>query len=45
MFPYDFPSLHLDRDAEFVIELKHGTAPMSRRAYRMPPKELVELKI
>jgi hypothetical protein len=30
---------------EFVIELKLGTAPISRRAYRMPPKELAELKI
>jgi hypothetical protein len=34
-----------DRDVEFVTELKLGTAPISRRAYRMPPKELVELKI
>jgi hypothetical protein len=30
---------------EFVIELKLGTAPISRRTYRMPPKELAELKI
>ena len=29
---------------EFVIELKPGTAPISRRAYRMPPKELAKLK-
>jgi hypothetical protein len=27
-----------------LIELKLGTAPVSRRAYRIPPKELVELK-
>ena len=33
-----------DRDIEFVIELKPGTAPISRRPYRMPPNELVELK-
>ena len=26
------------------IELQPGTAPISRRAYRMPPKELAELK-
>jgi hypothetical protein len=45
VFPDDLPSLPLDRDVEFVIELKPGTAPISRRAYRMPPKELVELKI
>jgi hypothetical protein len=27
-----------------VIELKPGTAPISRRSYRMPPNEFVELK-
>ena len=34
-----------DRDIEFVIELQPGTAPISKRPYRMPPKELAELKI
>jgi hypothetical protein len=34
-----------DRDVEFVIELLPGTAPISKRPYSMPPKELVELKI
>jgi hypothetical protein len=29
---------------EFVIELKPGMAPSSRRSYRMPPNELAELK-
>ena len=33
-----------DRDVEFAIELQPGTAPISRRPYRMPPNELVELK-
>jgi hypothetical protein len=33
-----------DRDIEFVIELQPGTAPISKRAYHMPPKELAELK-
>jgi hypothetical protein len=33
-----------DRDVEFVIELQPGTAPISKRPYHMPPKELVELK-
>ena len=33
-----------DRDIEFVIELKPGTAPISRRPYRVPPNELAELK-
>jgi hypothetical protein len=28
----------------FVIELQPGTTAISKRAYRMPPKELVELK-
>jgi hypothetical protein len=32
-------------DVEFVIELKPGTIPISRRSYRMPPNELAELKI
>jgi hypothetical protein len=33
-----------DRDIEFAIELQPGTAPISKRPYRMPPAELVELK-
>jgi hypothetical protein len=33
-----------DRDIEFLIELQPGTAPISKRPYRMPPKELAELK-
>ena len=44
VFPEDLPGLPPDRDVEFEIELKPGTAPISRRAYRMPPKELAELK-
>jgi len=32
-----------DRDVEFKIELLPGTAPISRRQYRMPPNELAEL--
>jgi hypothetical protein len=34
-----------DRDIEFSIELQPGTAPISKRSYRMPPNELAELKI
>jgi hypothetical protein len=45
IFPEDLPGLPLERDVEFVIELKPGTAPISRRSYRMPPNELAELKI
>ncbi|KAK3124892.1 hypothetical protein QOZ80_7BG0595680 [Eleusine coracana subsp. coracana] len=33
-----------DRDIEFVIDLIPGTAPISKRPYRMPVNELVELK-
>jgi hypothetical protein len=44
VFPEDFPGLPPERDLEFVIELKPGTAPISRRSYRMPPNELAELK-
>jgi hypothetical protein len=34
-----------DWDVEFTIELQPGTAPISRRPYKMTPKELAELKI
>jgi hypothetical protein len=44
VFPEDLPGLPSEREVEFVIELKPGTAPISRRSYRMPPNELVELK-
>jgi hypothetical protein len=33
-----------DRDVKFVIELQPGIAPIFKRPYRMPPKELAELK-
>jgi hypothetical protein len=45
VFQDDLPGLPPERDVKFVIELKPSTAPISRRAYRMPPKELAELKI
>ena len=45
VFPDELPSLPPDRDVEFKIELVPGTAPISRRPYRMPPNELAELKI
>jgi hypothetical protein len=44
VFLDDLPGLPPDRDVEFVIELQPGTAPISKRSYRMPPKELAELK-
>jgi hypothetical protein len=45
VFLEDLPGMPPDRDIEFVIELQPGTAPISKRPYRMPPNELVELKI
>jgi hypothetical protein len=44
VFPKDLLGLPPERDVEFVIELKPGMAPISRRSYRMPPNELAELK-
>jgi hypothetical protein len=44
VFLEDLPGLPPERDVEFVIELKPGTSPVSRRSYRMPLNELAELK-
>ncbi|WVZ51259.1 LOW QUALITY PROTEIN: hypothetical protein U9M48_002418 [Paspalum notatum var. saurae] len=44
VFPEELPGLPPDRDVEFSIELAPGTAPVSRRPYRMAPDELKELK-
>ena len=44
VFPDDLPGMPPDCNVEFVIELQLGTAPISRRPYRMPPNELAELK-
>ena len=45
VFLDELPGLPPNRDVEFKIELVPGTAPISRRLYRMPPNELAELKI
>jgi hypothetical protein len=45
VFPDDLPGMPPDRDIEFIIELQPGTAPISKRPYRMPPNSLAELKI
>jgi hypothetical protein len=42
---YVLPGLPPDREVEFVIDLKPSTAPISMRAYRIPPHELAELKV
>ena len=44
VFPEDLARMPPDRNVEFAIKLQPGTAPISRRPYRMPPNELVELK-
>jgi hypothetical protein len=44
VFQDELPGMPLDIDIEFVIELQPGTAPISKRPYRMPPVELEELK-
>jgi hypothetical protein len=44
VFPNELPGMPPDRDIEFAIELQPGTAPVSKRPYRMPPAELAELK-
>jgi hypothetical protein len=45
VFPDDLPGMPPDRDIEFIIELRPGTAPIAKRPYRMPSNELAELKI
>jgi hypothetical protein len=44
VFPEELPGMPPDRDIEFIIELLPGTLPISKRPYRMPVNELVELK-
>jgi hypothetical protein len=44
VFPDELPGMPPNRDIEFAIELQPGTAPISKRPYRMPPIELAELK-
>ncbi len=40
----ELPGMPPDHDIEFLIELIPGTPPISKRPYRMPINELVELK-
>jgi hypothetical protein len=44
VFPEEFPGMPPDRDVEFVIDLLRGTAPISKRPYRMSSDQLQELK-
>jgi hypothetical protein len=45
IFPENLPGMPPDRDVEFIIQLQSGTTPISRRPYKMTPKELAELKV
>jgi hypothetical protein len=44
VFPDECLGMPPDRDIEFAIELQPGTAPISKRPYRMPLAELAKLK-
>jgi hypothetical protein len=44
VFPKELPGMPPERKVEFAIELIPGTAPISKRAYRVSGPELVELK-
>jgi hypothetical protein len=44
VFPEDLPGMPPDHDIEFIIELLPRMPPISKRPYRMPVNELVELK-
>jgi hypothetical protein len=44
VFLEELPGMPPNRDIEFSIELLPGTAPISKRAYRMDVKDLIELK-
>jgi hypothetical protein len=44
VFLKELPGMPPDRDIEFLIELLPGTPPISKRPYRMPVNELIELK-
>jgi hypothetical protein len=44
-FPKDLSGMPPDQDVEFIIELQLGTARISRRPYKMTPKELAKFKV
>jgi hypothetical protein len=44
IFPEELPGMPPDHDIEFSIELLPGTAPISKRPYRMDVRDFVELK-
>jgi hypothetical protein len=44
VFPEELLGMPPDREVELVIDLLPGTAPFSKRTYRMSVEELKELK-
>jgi hypothetical protein len=44
VFPKELPGMPPNWGIEFIVELLPGTLPISKRPYRMPMNELVELK-
>jgi hypothetical protein len=44
VLPEELPGMPPESDVEFVIDLLPGTAPISKRPYRMSIEELKELK-
>ena len=44
VFPEELPGMPPDRDIEFLIKLLPGTGQISKRPYRMPAKDLEEIK-
>jgi hypothetical protein len=44
VFPKELSGMPSNRDKEFLIELLPGTPPISKRPYKIPVNELVELK-
>ena len=44
VFSKELPGMPPDREVELVIDLLPGTAPISKRPYKMSVEELKELK-
>jgi hypothetical protein len=43
VLPEELPGMPPERDVEFVIDLLPGTAPISKRPYRMSSTQLLKL--
>jgi hypothetical protein len=45
VFPEELPGMPPEREVKFYIDLILGTAPITKRPYRMAPTKLAELKL